>query len=62
MTFEEALIRSGALCSRENLKGIRLTVISRNPLDEDRFRAAMLNWIKNEKIFAAASHGLSWSE
>ena len=30
-------------------EGICLTVISKNPIDEDRFRAAAKNWIRAEK-------------
>lgn len=30
--------------------GISMTVISREPMNEDRFRAAVSNWIRDEKV------------
>ena len=32
-----------------NRQGIDMTVISREPMDEERFRSAVANWIRDEK-------------
>ncbi len=42
-------IQSKMLGYEEN-KSIRLTVVSRKPLDEERFRSAVSNWIRDETI------------
>ena len=38
-----------------NIKGITLTVISQDPLDEEKFRSAISNWIRDEKRSFKAS-------
>ncbi len=37
------------IVDKNSIKGISLTVISQEPMDEDRFRSAVANWISNEK-------------
>ena len=37
------------LADERYMKGIRMTVISQKPIDEERFRAASANWIRTEK-------------
>lgn len=44
----KAYIRS-KVRERDHSQNISLTVISRKPLDEERFRTAMSNWGKDEK-------------
>ena len=37
------------IVDKNSIKGISLTVMSQNPMDEDRFRRAVANWISDEK-------------
>ena len=49
--FDESVksyIRSKA-ASKDQTKSISLTVISKEPMDEERFRAAVSNWIRDER-------------
>lgn len=46
--FVKSYIRS-KIAVTGKLKRISLTVLSENPLDEERFRSAVSNWIKDEK-------------
>jgi len=49
----KSYIRSKAAIGNHN-KNISLTVISQKPLDEERFRAAMYNWARDEKALMDA--------
>lgn len=49
--FSEAVkqyIRS-KIATKDTRHSISLTVMSRNPLDEERFRSAVSNWVRDEK-------------
>ena len=37
------------IIDKNSIRGITLTVVSQNPIDEERFRTAVSNWIKYEK-------------
>ncbi len=45
----KSYIRS-KITNKDSAKEISLTVISQKPLDEERFRTAVANWIRDEKI------------
>ena len=54
----KAYIRS-KMVGKGDHQSIRLTVMSREPLDEERFRSAVANWIRDEKaIFRKAGKDL----
>ena len=40
---------------KKGLKCIRMTVISKKPLDEEKFRSATSNWIMEEKVLLQAN-------
>ena len=45
----KSYIRSKLSDGMHSRQGINMTVISRKPIDEERFRSAVSNWIRDEK-------------
>ena len=46
----KSYIRSKLSDGMHSRQGIDMTVISRKPIDEERFRSAVSNWIRDEKV------------
>ena len=44
---------------KEYKNGVNLTVISEKPLDEDKFRTAVSNWIRDEKVLFKTAEKLT---
>ena len=55
----KSYIRSKLSDGMHSRQGIDMTVISRKPIDEERFRSAVSNWIRDEKVLFKTAEKLT---